>query len=295
MLQWTSKQFELLNRSLFKYPYQENIKQHLRVINCFRIAVGEETIPIIPEHSENGGATLFKISDKRDDWERRNMLGFALISMSVTKPVLNKINAHTSNCREAYQILETNYGGNLTVAEMAFIENLLDKKKDNSETAENFIENWIQLSLQAGITRSVQNDTRQQARLIKLFERDKLYNNAITMSYMTKTNFDRMISLIILEDEKMRTKEQEITKVNFEAAPPTILKISDTTYHQDNTEQNTHNGNRGKYRYRNNRERSPYRGSRETSPYRGNRERSPYRGNGGHQFKSRGVTSWTCP
>ena len=118
MLQWTSKQFDG-NRSLFKYPYQENINQQLRVINCFRIAVGEETIPIIPEHSENGSAMLLKISDKRDDWERRNMLGFALISMSVTKPVLNKINAHTSNCREAYLMLENTYGGNLTVAEIS--------------------------------------------------------------------------------------------------------------------------------------------------------------------------------
>ena len=147
------------------------------------------------------------------------------------------------------------------------------------KSAETFIENWIQLSLLTGITRTIENDTRQQARLIKLFERDKLYNNAITMSYMTKTNFDRMISLIILKDEKMRTKEQEIIKVNFEAAPPTILKISDTTHHQDNTEQNTYNGNRGKYRNRNNRERSPYRGNCESSPYRGNRESSPYRGN----------------
>ena len=103
MLQWTSKQFDG-NRSLFKYPYQESIKQQLGVINCYRIAIGEETIPIIPEHFENGDA---KISDKRDDWERRrNMLGFALISMSVTKPVLNKINAHTTNCREAFLMLE---------------------------------------------------------------------------------------------------------------------------------------------------------------------------------------------
>ena len=114
MLQWTSKQFDG-NRSLFKYPYQENIKQQLRVINCYRIAIGEETIPIVPEHFENGDATLLKISDKRDDWERRNQLGFALISMSVTKPVLNKINAQTTNCREAYLILENTYGGNLTV------------------------------------------------------------------------------------------------------------------------------------------------------------------------------------
>ena len=114
MLQWTSKQFDG-NRSLFKYPYQENIKQQLRVMNCYRIAIGEETIPIIPEHFENGDATLLKISDKRDDWERRNMLGFALISMSITKPVLSKINAHTTNSREAYLILENTYGGNLTV------------------------------------------------------------------------------------------------------------------------------------------------------------------------------------
>ena len=112
MLQWTSKQFDG-NRSRFKYPYQESIKQQLRVINCYRIAIGEETIPIIPEHFENGDATLLKISDKIDDWERRITLGFAFISMSISKPVLNKIKAHTTNCSEAYLILENTYGGNL--------------------------------------------------------------------------------------------------------------------------------------------------------------------------------------
>ena len=93
---------------------------------------------------------------------------------------------------------------------MAFIENLLDKKKDNSETAENFIENWIQLSLQAGITRSIENDIRQQAKLIKLFEKDKLYTNAIQMLYMTNKNFDELITSIIEEDEKLRSKDQEV-------------------------------------------------------------------------------------
>ena len=88
--------------------------------------------------------------------------------MSITKPVLNKINALTTNCREAYLILENTYGGNLTVAEMAFLDNMLDKKKETTESAETFIENWIQLSLQTGITRKKENDTRQQARLIKL-------------------------------------------------------------------------------------------------------------------------------
>ena len=76
--------------------------------------------------------------------------------MSITKPVLNKINAHTTNCREAYLILENTYGGNLTVAEMAFLDNMLDKKKETTESAETFIENWIQLSLQTGITRTIE-------------------------------------------------------------------------------------------------------------------------------------------
>ena len=106
---------------------------------------------------------------------------------------------------------------------MAFLNNMLDTKKETTESAETFIENWIQLSLQTGITRTKENDTRQQARLIKLFERDKLYNNAITMSYMTKTNFDEMISLIILEDEKMRTKEQEVKVIFVSVFPPVTI------------------------------------------------------------------------
>ena len=106
---------------------------------------------------------------------------------------------------------------------MAFINNLLDKQKDNSETGENFIENWIQLSLQAGITRSVENGTRQQSKLIKLFEKDKLYTNATKMSYMT----DEMITLIITEDEKLRSIDQEAIKVNFENKTPSTFLIFD--------------------------------------------------------------------
>ena len=105
MLKWTWKQFDG-NRSLFKYPYQENLKEQLRVINCYRIAIGEDTIPVLPAPSENGETTLYKISDKRDDWNIRNQLGFALITMSTTKTVLNKINAVTTNCQQAYQMLE---------------------------------------------------------------------------------------------------------------------------------------------------------------------------------------------
>ena len=55
----------------------------------------------------------------------------------------------------------------LTVAEMAFLDNMFDKKKETTESAEASIEYWIQLSLQTGITRTAENDTRQQTRLIK--------------------------------------------------------------------------------------------------------------------------------
>ena len=48
MLQWTHKTFDG-NRSTFKYPYLEALNQQLRVINCYRMAIGEELIPVFPE------------------------------------------------------------------------------------------------------------------------------------------------------------------------------------------------------------------------------------------------------
>ena len=41
----------------------------------------------------------------------------------MTKPALKKNNADTTNCSEAYELLENTYGGDLTVAEMAHIDN----------------------------------------------------------------------------------------------------------------------------------------------------------------------------
>ena len=114
---------EVLN-VLFKCFYQEAIKQQLRRTSCCRIATGEESIPVLPEHLENGGATLCKVTDRRDDWGRRNQLEFAPITMSVTKPVLNKINTITVDCSDAYELFENTYRGNFTIAEMAHIDNL---------------------------------------------------------------------------------------------------------------------------------------------------------------------------
>ena len=77
----------------------------------------------------------------------------------------------SSNFKEAYEFLNNQYGGILTVAEVAYLEKELEKWKNTDESAEVFIENLKQLSSQLGITRSAENDTRQLAKLIKLFER----------------------------------------------------------------------------------------------------------------------------
>ena len=66
MLHWTSKQFDG-NRSLFKYPYSEELKQQLRSVNCYRIAEGSEEKPVMPERENNGDTSLIiKITDKID-------------------------------------------------------------------------------------------------------------------------------------------------------------------------------------------------------------------------------------
>ena len=61
------------------------------------MAIGEEFIPEIPQSPSVCEATLLKITDKRDDFERRNQLGYSLISMGINKPVLNKITMSPNN------------------------------------------------------------------------------------------------------------------------------------------------------------------------------------------------------
>ena len=80
------------------------------------IANGDELKPNYnPPNGESGYAALsMKISDKSDGWERRNQLGLAMIPISVTKTVFNKIIA-INTCREEYLLLQRIYGGALTV------------------------------------------------------------------------------------------------------------------------------------------------------------------------------------
>ena len=95
------------------------------------------------------------------------------------------------------------------------------------------------------------------------------------MSYMTDKIFDEMITLIIKEDENLRSKDQEVIKVNFEnKSPSTILKITENKYRSDSREKNPYRNNTDTYSNQYDPERSPYRGFRDRS-----RERSPYREN----------------
>ena len=99
--------------------------------------------------------------EKLDNWVQRSQIGLTIISMSVTKTISTKL-INTTNCREAYLLLQTTYGGALTVAEMAHIGNLFDTKITKKEAAESYIGNWKSLLFQSGVSRNAENDANQQ-------------------------------------------------------------------------------------------------------------------------------------
>ena len=200
-----------------------------------------------------------------------------IISISVTSSILLKINGVTTDCREAYQFLNAQYGGILTVAEVAYLEKEHERRKNTDESAEVFIENWKQLSSQLGITRSTDNYTRQLAKLIKLFERDNMYKASIDMAYLTNKNLDETITLIINEDQEDKLRK-EIPSVSFNTIAdtqlnniPSILRVHDSNDYKMRNRcnspyryNNIDNTNKSNYSYsRNDRSRS-----RERSPYR---------------------------
>ena len=71
--------------------------------------------------------------DKIEDWDKRNQLCFAISSVSITSSILLKINGVTSNCKEAYDFLTTQYGGTLTVAEVAYLTLSMMRNSDLSK------------------------------------------------------------------------------------------------------------------------------------------------------------------
>ena len=95
--------------------------------------------------------------EKIENWNKSNLLGFASTSSTLLK----------INDFEAYAFLNSQYGGRLTVAEVAFLEKELERMKNADKLAEMFIKNWKQLSSQLGTTRNSESDTRQLAKLSK--------------------------------------------------------------------------------------------------------------------------------
>ena len=125
MMNWIGPQFNG-DRTKFKFPYLENLKRQLRATNTFKIANNTEQKPTLDISSSSNAVPNtceLRVMDKIDDWEKRNQLGFAIITSSVT----SKINGVTNECREAYDFLNNQFGGILTIAEVAYLEKQLEK------------------------------------------------------------------------------------------------------------------------------------------------------------------------
>ena len=88
MMNWSGPQFNG-DRTKFKFPYLEDLKRQLRATNTFDIASDVEKMTAqISSSSSNGIPDKYelRILDKIDDWEKRNQLGFAIISIRGSKP-----------------------------------------------------------------------------------------------------------------------------------------------------------------------------------------------------------------
>ena len=124
------------------------------------------------------------------------------------------------------------YGRKLTVAEMTYIEKMIEKKMEH-ETAETYIENFKSLYFRSGILGSPDDKTRMLFRLLKNFERDNLFSDSIKLAYFTDKDFDQTVELIIKEDEKDRATKgikEDSNKVNFQVnTEPNIATTIVTT------------------------------------------------------------------
>ena len=138
MLQWTSENFDG-NRFVLNCFYMDNLKQHLRNSNCYKLANGD-VVKSNYQPSKRGLQQCTIIVCWRNliiGRKEPNRPGNHL--HECYKNYIDKINQHG---REAYLLLQTTYGGALTAAEMAHIENILDTKITKKVTAESSIENW---------------------------------------------------------------------------------------------------------------------------------------------------------
>ena len=98
--------------------------------------------------------------------------------------------------------IKSTYGGQLYGLEMANIDRLLDDNILSNESAEAFVDRWMQLCVQSGTERHNVNDVRILARLTKLFESANKFPNAIRLCYLVNKNLNQTIAIIVMEDKK---------------------------------------------------------------------------------------------
>ena len=242
--------------------YLEALTQQLRANNCLKIAKNEEEPQ--QQQQQGGNSTNASLSSnststrstinavisstttvppttadlqnthlKIAEHERKSELGLAIICMSVIPIISSKINKLTNvTCPIAYNYLKSTYGSKLTVAEMTYIDQLIEKKMEN-ETAENYIENFKSLHKRSGMVGSPEDNTRMLARLLKNFKRDNLFVDSRKLAYFTDKGFDETVELIIKEDEINRATKgfkEDSNRVSFqdntEPNIPTILRVN---------------------------------------------------------------------
>ena len=301
------------NGDRYKFEeYLEVLTQQLRANNCLKIAKNEEE-PQQQQQQQGGSSTNASLSSnststrstinavvssrttvppttsdlqnthlKIAEHERR----LAIICMSVIPIISSKINNPTNvTCHIAYNYVKSTYGCKLIVAEMTYIDQLIEKKMEN-ETAETYIENFKSLHLRSGIVGSPEDKTRMLARLLKNFQRDHLFIDIRKLAYFTDKGFDETVELIIEEDKRNKATKgfkEHSNKVNFqdntEPNITTILRVN-SDYEDNNVEasnppkQNTMQNSKRNFNNNYTRENSPY--ATKNNNY-GNNKRNNYK------------------
>ena len=137
--------------------------------------------------------------------------------MSVPKKLIYQLNRlPVQGCKEAHDFLNEKYGGDLSTADFTRLDTLINKEMTEEETAEQYLLNYMELQRKVGSNRPA-DDKRMLAKLRKSFENNLNFGSVLKYCYLQDLNLDRIIELLIKEDEMIRTSTINMTdgKVNF--------------------------------------------------------------------------------
>ena len=238
MFNWATEKFsgERVNFTDFKVE----LDTQLQMKNVYLIASGRELLPVLLPQNVSA-SVLAKVMEKRDEYEHRNQLGFGLITMSVHKKLIYQLNRlPIQGCKEAYDFLDEKYGGELSTADFARLENLINKETSKEETAEQYLINYMELQRKFGSSRPA-DDKRMLARLRNFFETNSSFEHVLKYCYMQDLNLDKTIELIIKEDEIIKSSTTNDGKVNFNENFTYIQNINSRTADSNNKYKNQNN------------------------------------------------------